>query len=265
MAGDTIVPVNTILRFFAVIPFMLSLLVPTADAATPTKVTFTRVHRPEQYTVDLLKYVATEVKVSPGLMVRFAPMANAMLRRWEDAATEYSTFTLKNGKPVSVSTYYNITDYSSNKLFGLFSKLLTLMGVGKQLAADDIDIAFVLLGGVLNAYGSAAGLDNKAIKRLDGFRLKNSDFLTNTRFGDGVVTITNLKTKKVDVLDLPDEDVKKIVKYAHQMMTVTLKENYTRMNDKEPPPADLVHYKKLFEAARKNPVKNTAKPPAKNH
>lgn len=240
---------------------MLSLLVPNADAATPTKVTFTRVHRPEQYTVDLLKYVAVEVKVNPNLMVRFAPMANAMLRRWEDAATEYSTFTLKNGKPVSVSTYYNITDYSSNKLFGLFSKLLTLMGVGKQLAADDIDIAFVLLGGVLNAYGTAAGLEHKAIKRLDAFRLKNSDFLTNTRFGDGVVTIINLKTKKVDVLDLPDADVLKIVKYAHRVMTSDQKEKYARMDEKEPPPADLVQYKKLFDAARKNPAKS----PAKNH
>ncbi len=216
--------------------------------AAVTHATYTRVHRPEDYTKDLLRYVATEVNVSPGLMVRFAPMADAMLKRWEDAAVEYSIFTFKDGKPVSVKTYYKITDYSSNKLFGLFTKLLTLMGVGKSIDAEDIDIAFVLLGGVLNVYGTAAGLDKDAIGQLDGFRLKNSDFLTCSEFGGGVVTITNLETRAVDTLDLDDGDVQKIVAYAHQFMTRDNKDKYRLLEDAEQP-EDFAHYQDLYDKA----------------
>jgi hypothetical protein len=217
------------------------------QAPTVKQVLYTRIHRPEDYTADLLHYVATEVGVNPALMLRLKGIATTILKTWEDAATEYSTITYQDGKPVGVQTFYHITDYSSNKLFGLFSRLLMLLGVGKELRAEDIDISFVLLGGVLNIYGTAAGLKPDEIKALDRFRLVNSDFLTCNEFAKGRVCITNLETGKVDRLAMDPEAVLKIIGYANRFMTSVNKDKYSIL-PKSSPPQELARYRQLYEA-----------------
>lgn len=226
-------------------------LLQETQAQTVKQVLYTRVHRPEDYTVDLLRYVAGEVGISPRLMMRLAGVADLILRGWEDAATEYSTITYENGKPVGVQTFYQITDYSSNKLFGLFSKLLAMLGVGKALKEEDIDIAFVLLGGVINIYGVAAGLGPEEIKALDRFRLVNSDFLTCNHFTGNTVTITNLKTMKVDRLTMDEDSVLKIVGYAHYFMTDLNKSKYRVLSKHQTIPEDLSLFRQLFDKAHR--------------
>jgi len=180
------------------------------------KTVWRRVHRPEEYAADAAKFVAGELHV-PFLVVRpFVPLARALLSKWEDAAVETTALyeTPEGGRVLR--TFFEITDYSGAAVYNFLEKLLKSLGVGADLAGKygDTDFAWVLLGGVLDDYARRARVCRKTACALIDFRFPLSDYHTATTWYPDRVEIANLRTGRVETLEIRPGEIKRIVDFT---------------------------------------------------
>ncbi len=183
---------------------------------TATKRAWYRCHRPEEYAADAAKWLAGEIRVPYLFVSPFVPLVKSMLGNWEPAAEEFTVYYSLPGGTQKLRTFFNITNYSNNKIYGTMESILRRLGVGaeKLKRNPEVDFAWVLLGGVLGDYACRAGISSDSIRKLLDFRLVNSDYLTATTWHTEHVEIVNLATAKVDTLSLPADDIRKVVDWS---------------------------------------------------
>jgi hypothetical protein len=174
-----------------------------------------KTHRPEEYASDALSWLASESGLPRSLTLPFRPIATAMLSKWEPAADEISALLSSDNGRV-FRTFFSITNYSNKAVYSLMEKMLRMLGIGtKKIESDqDIEFAWILLGGVLADYARRAGVSPETTDVLLDFRLSNSDYLTATTWFHDRVTITNLRTGRNDSLEIPAKDIDLIVDYS---------------------------------------------------
>lgn len=203
---------------------------------TPERRLWHRVHRPEDYVGDVLKYIAGETGVPAGLLMAAGPIARRMVSSWPAAAmetTEYDVFACGRRR---LRTVFRISNYSSRAVFQMAEKALRAMGIGAGAGkGDETEFAWVLLGGVLNDYAERAGLRKETTARLLEFRLRNSDYFTMTTWFPECVEIANLDTGRVEYLALPEDDIGRVVDYAVNYLTniAGRKSRWLRAEDRE--------------------------------
>jgi hypothetical protein len=186
------------------------------EAAVARRRMWRRVHRPEEYAADMAKFVAVELKLPPAIMIPFVPVARAMMRRWENAGVEYTEHTEFEDGTQKLRTVFLIHNYSNSRIYNLLERCLKMLGVAKRdgLECADVDYSWRLLGGILMDFASRAGVTKQTTQSLLEFRLCNSDYETATTWRTGEVEIANLRTGRVETLELPPPDVEKIVRWA---------------------------------------------------
>lgn len=219
------------------------------QSGTQKRRVWRRVHRPEEYAADIAKYLATELKIPYTVMAPFVPLARGVLKRWEDAAVEYTEYISCDQGFVSLRTIFLIHNFSNSAFYGLAERLLCRLGVGRSsgLQCEDTDIAWVLLGGVLNDYAGKAGVSRASTRALLEFRLRNSDYRTATTWYRGRVEIANLATGRVETLELPECDIRRIVAFAIDYHKKKTGGQYMQLNDET---HDTLEFQSLMERYR---------------
>ena len=194
-----------------------------------------RTHRPEEYLPDVITYIAGEIRVPRKALMPLAPVARGILRRWEDAAREFTEYTFLEDGARIMRTIFLIHNYSNSAVYAMIEKVLKVIGVGGGAAAapseSDTDFAWVLLGGVLNDYAARAGVSRESTQALLNFRLRNSDYRTVTTWYPDCVEIANLETGGVESLPLPPQDIDHIVDWGMEYHTTKYKRHYTRVGE----------------------------------
>ena len=213
-----------------------------------------RSHRPEEYIPDVIHYIAREIKMPRALLMPLTPVARGILRRWEDAAQEFTEYIYyEHGRRV-MRTVFMIHNYSNSVVYTMMEKALKIIGVGKSssLQQDDVDFAWVLLGGVLNDYASRAGVTRATIDALLAFRLRNSDYHTVTTWYPDCVEIANLLSGHVETLALPEKDIRRIVDWALEYHRTKCRRHYKRVqpgtDDREEFDALMKRYEQITRA-----------------
>jgi hypothetical protein len=175
-----------------------------------------RVHRPEEYAADAARWMAGETGAPYFALSLFVPLVRAVLSSWEPAADEFSILSEDGDGALSLRTFFRITNYTDRAVYGMLENVLKKIGVGKSAMRKqpEVDFAWLLLGGVLNEYGAKAGLCEGSICGLLEFRLRNSDYLTATTWYSDRVEIANLKTGRVETLELPPEEIRKVIDWS---------------------------------------------------
>ncbi len=174
-----------------------------------------RIHRPEDYAADAAKFVAREIHIPFIFLKPFVPIARKILAGWDDAAIETTAlYETPEGKR-TLRTFFLITDYSNDAVYGMIERILKRMGVGARLSRnDETDFAWVLLGGVLTDYAESAGVCKRTTRRLNEFRLPLSDYFTATTWETEYVEITNLRTGRVERMYIPARDICTIINWS---------------------------------------------------
>lgn len=184
------------------------------NESEPTRV-WRRIHRPEDYAADAARFVAREIRLPFIFIKPFVPIARRILAGWEDAAVETTALYETPGGKRTLRTFFQITDYSNDAIYGMIEKILKRMGVGAGFSRnDETDFAWVLLGGVLSDYAESAGICRRTARRLNDFRFPLSDYFTATTWEPECVEIANLRTGRVETMCVPACDIDKIVDWA---------------------------------------------------
>jgi hypothetical protein len=209
-----------------------------------------RTHRPEEYLADVISYIAGEIGVNRHLLMPLAPVARTILRRWDDAAHEFTEYTFfEDGKRI-MRTFFLIHNYSNSVVYAMIEKVLKLIGVGKsgQMRSknSDTDFAWVLLGGVLNDYADRAGVSQASTKALLDFRLRNSDYNTTTTWYPDSVEIANLVSGRVETLAMPVKDINRIVDWGLEYHQSKCHRHYVRVEPDTDPWQDFSPLKERY-------------------
>jgi hypothetical protein len=174
-----------------------------------------RVHRPEEYTEDLVRYIARDLGLPPALLMPVAPVGRRIAAGLPAAAVETTQFDVFACGRRRLRTVFQIANYSDRSVYQLVERMLKTVGIGRNMKADpDIDFTWLLLGGVLNDYAGRAHLHRDATDKLLAFRLRNSDYFTMTTWFPNCVEIANLTTGRVERIELPPEEIAKVVNYS---------------------------------------------------
>lgn len=202
------------------------------DSEIREQTVWRRTHRPEEYLPDVISYIAGEIGVNRRVLMPLAPVAGGILRRWDDAATEFTEYIFHHDGRRVMRTYFLIRNYSNSAVYAMIEKTLKIIGVGKSVksgASNGTDFAWVLLGGVLNDYAARAGVSRASTERLLDFRLRNSDYNTVTTWYPECVEIANLVTGRVESLELPSADINRIVDWALEYHQSKFRRHYRRV------------------------------------
>ena len=194
----------------------------------------------------MIRYFARDLKLPQALLMPLSPVARGILKRWEDAAVEYTECVEHEFGGRVLRTIFLIHNYSNSAIYSMAERLLKRIGVGKSAMQgdDDVDFAWVLLGGVLNDFADQAGVSRAATDELLEFRLRNSDYRTVTTWFEDRVEIANLKTGRVENLSLPPGDIDRIVDFALEFHNKKCAVRYEMTDDES---ADFVEFKSLME------------------
>ena len=187
-----------------------------ADEKLQPERVWRRVHRPEEYAGAAARWLAAEIGVPRQVLAPFVPLVKSALSRWEPAAEEVSVLVTDPDGGRVFRTFFSITSYSSHAVYGMAERVLRRLGAGRsRLERDpDTEFAWILIGGVLNDYAGRAGLCEDSTCRLLEFRLRNSDYLTATTWFGNCVEIANLETGRVERLELPELEIRKVVDWS---------------------------------------------------
>lgn len=204
------------------------------DSEIREKTVWKRTHRPEEYLPDVITYIAGEIGVNRRLLMPLSPVAGGILRRWDDAAQEFTEYTFHRDGRRIMRTFFLIRNYSNSAVYGMIEKVLKIIGVGKSSGmgknGGDTDFAWVLLGGVLNDYADRAGVSRASTALLLDFRLRNSDYNTVTTWYPDRVEIANLATGRVESLQLPAADINHIVEWGLEYHQTKYRRHYKRVD-----------------------------------
>jgi hypothetical protein len=175
-----------------------------------------RIHSPEEYASDAAKWMAGEMGLPFIVVSPFVPLIKSIFSRWEPAAEEYSALVHDAGGAPIFRTFFKITNYSNHAVYEMMEGVLKRIGVGRSSLKKkpEIDFKWVLLGGVLGEYGVKAGLCEDSICKLLDFRLRNSDYFTATTWFAERVEIANLISESVESLELPPNEIKRVVDWS---------------------------------------------------
>ncbi|MEW6202530.1 MAG: hypothetical protein AB1546_11170 [bacterium] len=173
------------------------------------------IHRPEEYTNDLMSCLAADLRLPNALLTPLLPFINRILRKWDDAAEETTEYIVYEDGTRLLRTVFLITVYPPSLRLNLIGRILRILGVGRTLKADpNTEFGWLLIGNILTNYARRAGIRPATVQKLLEFRLHNSDYFTLTSWFTDCVEIENLKTGKVERLCLEDSEIAKIVDYA---------------------------------------------------
>lgn len=184
-----------------------------------TRRVWRRTHRPEEYLRDIAKEIARQWGIPFPLFAPFIPPIRALLKTWEPAAAETTEYAESVDGAAILRTLFDITNYSNHRVYGLaaalqrfFSRVDSSNGHSPKVKREGFE--WDILGGVLTDYARKAGLNRDSTEKLLAFRLGNSDYLTLTTWRADRVEIANLKTGRVEELELPPCEIEKVVKWS---------------------------------------------------
>lgn len=172
-----------------------------------------RVHRPEDYLADISREVARQWGVPYPLFVPFLPPMRSLLKTWEPAAIETTQYIAREDGTRLMRTLFDITNYSNHRIYGLAETAQRFFSRnGARVKREGFE--WELLGGILNEYAGKAHLRKETTEKLLEFRLRNSDYYTMTLWSTDTVEIANLKTGRVESLELPPGEIAKVVDWS---------------------------------------------------
>ncbi|MFH1538626.1 MAG: hypothetical protein ABIH66_06685 [bacterium] len=173
-----------------------------------------RVHRPEEYLRDIAKETAKQWGVPFPLFAPFIPPMRRMLKSWEPAAVETTEYSESGDGSRTLRTVFDITNYSNRRVYALVGALQRFFTRKSSEKVRRAGFEWDILGGVLTDYARRAGLRRDTAVKLLDFRLENSDYLTLTTWYNDRVEIANLKTGRVEELELPPGEIAKVVDWS---------------------------------------------------